>query len=198
MSKKKKTTKKKANKKKTKTEIEKKSNETTQRKLVAGLFISIDGVTESPNLWQERFDNEMGVDLQKTLADQDAILMGRKTYEEWAQYWPNNTTDPFADYINNIQKYVVSSTLDKVEWGNYGSISLFNDLEKGMSGSTTLVLSLIKANLLDELYLMIHPVMVGHGNHLFNDDFVLKRLKLIYSKTTESDVIIAKYKILND
>ena len=181
------------------------SKDQLQRKIIAGLFISLDGVTESPNEWQETFDDDMGKDLQASLDKQDAILLGRKTYEEWKQYWPDNTTDPFASYINNIQKYVVSSTLEKVEWGNYNNILLIKDITElkkikamngkdiGMSGSVTLVRSLLNAGLLDELYLMIHPVIVGKGKRLFNDNDSLKRLKLTYSKTTSSGTIIVKY-----
>ena len=196
---------------KTKKKIKKrKENGKNYRKINAGLFISLDGVTESPNKWQDTFDDEMGVELQKTLDDQDSILLGRKTYEEWSHYWPTNTEDPFAQYINNIPKYVVSSTLDKVEWGKYDTISLIKDLSGvkelksmkgkniGMSGSSSLVLSLLEADLLDELILMIHPVVVGKGKQLFQEISNLKRLKLQYSKSTSSGVIIAKYSTLRD
>ena len=196
---------------KTKKKIKKrKENGKNYRKINAGLFISLDGVTESPNKWQDTFDDEMGVELQKTLDDQDSILLGRKTYEEWSHYWPTNTEDPFAQYINNIHKYVVSSTLDKVEWGKYDTISLIKDLSGvkelksmkgkniGMSGSSSLVLSLLEADLLDELILMIHPVVVGKGKQLFQEISNLKRLKLQYSKSTSSGVIIAKYSTLRD
>ena len=197
---------KKSTKKELKSNVKTDKTGNKSRKIVAGLFISLDGVTESPNKWQETFDEDMGADLQEVLSVQDTILMGRKTYDEWSQFWPNTTDDPFADYINNIQKFVVSKTLDKVEWGKFGSITLLNDIEKvkelktlpgkniGMSGSVTLVLSLIKANILDELYLMIHPVMVGSGNRFFEENNELKRAKLISSKATRSGVIIAKYR----
>ena len=196
---------------KTKKKIKKrKENGKNYRKINAGLFISLDGVTESPNKWQDTFDDEMGVELQKTLDDQDSILLGRKTYEEWSHYWPTNTEDPFAQYINNIPKYVVSSTLDKVEWGKYDTISLIKDLSGvkelksmkgkniGMSGSSSLVLSLLEADLLDELILMIHPVVVGKGKQFFQKINNQKRLKLQYSKSTSSGVIIAKYSTLED
>ena len=189
--------------KKKQTKATKKSSST--RKIIGGLFISVDGVTESPNEWQETFDQEMGEALGATLAEQDAILMGRKTYEEWANYWPENTTDEFAGYINNVQKYVVSSTLDKVEWGKFTNITLLKDLDEvkkikslkgkniGMSGSTTLVASLIKADLLDELFLMIHPVIVGKGKRIFDLVDELKRLKVVSSETSSSGTIMVKY-----
>ena len=194
------------NTKKTKPKRVFQNNELKKRKLIAALFISLDGVTESPNKWQETFDEDMGAEMQDVLSRQDAFLMGRKTYEEWVHYWPTMTNDPFADYINNNQKYVISKSLTRVEWGKYDSITLLNDIEKvkelkklpgkniGMSGSATLVLSLIKANLLDELYLLFHPVIVGHGDRFFEEFDELKKVKLISSTPTRSGVIIAKYK----
>ena len=193
------------NTKKTKSKSSPQKDEVIKRKLIAALFISLDGVTEAPNKWQETFDEDMAIEMQEILSTQDAFLMGRKTYEEWVHYWPTMTDDPFADYINNNQKYVVSKTLTGVEWGKYESITLLNDIEKvkelkklpgknnGMSGSATLVLSLIKANQLDELYLLFHPVIVGHGDRFFDEFDELKRVKLISSKPTQSGVIIAKY-----
>jgi hypothetical protein len=88
------------------------------RKVIAGLFISVDGVTESPDQWQEHFDEDMGEALNAQIADVDSILLGRVTYDEWASYWPTSN-DPFGEFINNTPKYVVSSTLKTVEWGAF-------------------------------------------------------------------------------
>jgi dihydrofolate reductase len=178
------------------------------RKIVSGLFISLDGVTESPDQWQfDHFDEDMGAYLQEVLDAQDAILLGRVTYQEWAGYWPSSTDEPFASYINNIPKYVVSTTLDKVEWQNSALIKgdLAQELNKlkqqpgkniGIAGSPTLVQSLLQDGLLDELQLTIHPVVVGHGKRLFKDGAGLKRLKLVESKPTRSGVLIATYQPL--
>src|SRR4030088_2854170 len=89
------------------------------RKVFAGLFSSIDGVVEAPNEWQPAFDEEMGAALSRMLDEQDAVLLGRVTFTEWAGYWPTSTDEPFASWINSTPKYVASSTLGSVDqWSN--------------------------------------------------------------------------------
>jgi len=89
------------------------------RKVVAGLFISLDGVTESPDKWQfDHFDEDMMAGMASHIAAEDAVFLGRVTYQEWAAYWPTATDEPYASHINNTPKYVVSTTLDQVEWKN--------------------------------------------------------------------------------
>ena len=122
----------------------------------------------------------------------------------WASYWPTSDDEPFATYINTIPKYVVSTTLDTVDWQN--STLITGDLTEaitalkqqsggniGVSGSPTLVESLLQADLLDELVLMIHPVIVGTGKRLFTSGKALKRLKLVDAKTSSTGVLIATY-----
>jgi dihydrofolate reductase len=176
------------------------------RKVVSGLFISLDGVTEAPDQWQfDHFDEGMGEFLGGMLAEQDTVLLGRVTYQEWAGYWPTSTDEPFASYINNVPKYVFSKTLsDASAWQNTTLLkgNLTDEIGKlkaqpgknlGVSGSVGLVRSLFRAGLLDELSLTIHPVVVGKGDRLFRDGDDLKRLKLVDSKTTPTGVIIATY-----
>ena len=175
------------------------------RKVVAGLFISLDGVTESPHKWQfDHFDEDMMAIMGAHIAAEDTILLGRVTYEDWAAYWPTSTDEPYASFINNTPKYVVSTTLGKVEWKNSTLLkgNLAEELAKlkqqpgkniGVSGSPTLVRSLLQNDLLDELTLMVHPVVVGSGKRLFKDGSDLKRLKLVDSKTTRTGVLIATY-----
>src|SRR5215207_10015187 len=89
------------------------------RTVTAGLFISLDGVVESPDQWQFAFDDEMGAAMSRMLDEQDAILLGRVTYSEWAGYWPTATDEPFASWINRTPKYVASTTLASVdEWSH--------------------------------------------------------------------------------
>ena len=91
------------------------------RRIVAGLYVSLDGVTESPEKWTfPYFNDEVGQVVASQMAEADAGLLGRRTYQEFAAYWPNQTADdnPFADYINNLPKFVVSTTLKSVEWRN--------------------------------------------------------------------------------
>ena len=176
------------------------------RKVVAGLFISLDGVTQSPDRWQfDHFDADMLEEMGAHIADEDAILLGRVTYQEWASYWPASADEPYASHINNTPKYVVSTTLDKVEWKNSTLVkgSVAEEIARlkrqpgkniGVAGSPTLVESLLRDGLLDELKLMIHPVVVGGGKRLFSDGGALKRLKLVASKTTGTGVLIAAYR----
>ena len=178
------------------------------RKVVAGLFISLDGVTESPDKWQfDHFDKDMMAGMTTQLAAQDTVLLGRVTYQDWASYWPTSTDEPYASFINNTPKYVVSTTLTKVEWKNSALVkgNLAEAIAKlkqqpgkniGVSGSPTLVRSLLQNDLLDELILMVHPVVVGNGKRLFKDGGALKRLSLVDSKTTRTGVMILTYQPL--
>lgn len=178
------------------------------RKVVSWLFITLDGVVESPEKWQDfPLDGDMIADINAQIATEGAILLGRGTYEAFAQFWPTSTEEPFASHINKTPKYVVSTTLSKAEWGKWDKPTLIKgnlakeisklkkqpDKNIGVSGSPTLVRSLLQENLLDELKLMIHPVVVGKGKHLFTEDLDLKRLQLVDSKVTETGVVIVTY-----
>jgi dihydrofolate reductase len=180
------------------------------RKVVAGLFISLDGVAESPDQWQfDVFDDVMLAELSRQFDEQDTILMGRVTYEEWHGYWPESTDEPVASSINKTPKYVVSTTLNEVDWGKWNTVSLLkgdlaaeiNKLKNqpgkniGVAGSITLVQSLIQHDLLDELQLMIHPVIVNHGKRPFREGNDLKRLTLVESKTTSTGVLMVNYQL---
>lgn len=179
------------------------------RKIVASLFISLDGVTEAPDQWQfDHFDADMMAGMGTQLAMEDTVLLGRVTYQEWADYWPNSDDEMYGSHINNTPKYVVSTTLDKVGWGKWNNVTLIkgnlaeelNKLKQqpgkniGVAGSPTLVRSLLQKGLIDELMLMIHPVVVGRGKRLFKDGSELKQLELIYSKITETGVAILTYR----
>jgi dihydrofolate reductase len=179
------------------------------RKVVSWLFISLDGVVEAPNEWQfDVMDDDMIAAITSVTEAEDTMLMGRVTYQEWLPFWPTSTDEPYASHINKIPKYVVSRTLNDVEWGKWQKPTLIKDnlaaqINKlkqqsgkniSVSGSPTLVRSLIEENLLDELKLMIHPVVVGKGKRLFTEDVDLQRLKLIDSKVTGTGVVIVTYK----
>jgi dihydrofolate reductase len=177
------------------------------RKVVAGLFSSIDGVVEAPNEWQTSFDDEMGAALSRMLDEQDTVLLGRVTFAEWAEYWPTSTDEPFASWINGTPKYVASSTLDSVDqWSNSmlikGSVADFvAELRQqdggtiGTAGSPTLVRSLIDQALVDELTLMISPVVAGGGRkRLFPDDAALTKFELVDARPTSSGAVMATYR----
>ena len=180
------------------------------RKVVSGLFVSLDGVAEAPDQWQFEFDEEMGAALTTTLETADTVLLGRVTYTEWAGYWPTVTSGEdvgFANWINNSPKYVVSTTLDNVDdWANSALIkgdlaTAIKQLKAGegkdiaVAGSPGLVRSLLEQDLLDDLILLIHPVIAGGGRKkLFADDASLKKLELVSAQPTSSGVIIATYR----
>src|SRR6266480_6474609 len=177
----------------------------SMRKVVAGLFITLDGVVESPDKWQEHFDEDMGEAMMEQLTSQDAVLLGRVTYQEWASYWPTATDEPFASFINSTPKYVFSTTLDSVEeWKNSTLVKgdLAQEIAKlkqlpgkniGTAGSPSLVYSLLEQDLLDELILLVHPVVVGNGKRLFENGASLKRLNLLSSKTSRTGNVIVTY-----
>jgi dihydrofolate reductase len=175
------------------------------RKVSASLFITLDNVVESPHEWSfDSFDDDMSSEMQRQLDLLDTALLGRVTYQEWAAYWPT-AEDGFKDYINPVPKYVFSTTLTHVdEWENshlvQGNVSdaICNLKEQtgkniGVSGSPTLVNSLLQLDLLDELILCIYPVIAGQGKRLFQDFSNMKRLNLVDSKRTQSGILIATY-----
>lgn len=175
------------------------------RKIVSHFFISLDGVVESPDQWHfPYFSDEMGEAIGAGFAASDALLLGRRNYEEWASYWPTSE-DEFAPIMNGMQKYVVSSTLESTDWSN--SILIKDDVaatiaklktESGkniaMSGSGRLVEWLLQNDLLDELQLLVHPLVVGKGRRLFQDAQPTRELELIDSKTFSTGVLHLTYK----
>ncbi|TDD10963.1 riboflavin biosynthesis protein RibD [Nonomuraea diastatica] len=174
------------------------------RKVFAGLFISLDGVVEAPDQWQHDFDEEMAAEMEAQLHAQDAVLLGRVTYLDWAAYWPTSTDEPFATMFNNMRKYVFSDTLETLEWNN--SVLLKGDLatsidelkrqpgkDIGVGGSVSLIRSLLQQDLLDELRLLVHPVVVGKGQRLF-DDLPARQLHLAEARSTSSGTVILVYR----
>lgn len=181
------------------------------RKLVASLFLSLDGVSEAPETWHfPYFDDEMGAVIGAAMGTSDAFLLGRRTYEDWAAYWPGQTAEdsPMADYINGTPKYVASRTLDEVEWQN--STLLGADVpgavaelkrqpgkEITISGSATLVRSLLAEGLVDELRLLVHPVVVGKGARLFEHGTAPTPLELVEAQTFRTGVLNLTYRPAN-
>jgi dihydrofolate reductase len=172
-------------------------------KIVSNFFISLDGVVESPDQWQfPYFNDEMGAAVSAGIEDSRALLMGRVLYDEWSSYWPTSTDEPFASFINSVPKYVVSNTLDKATWNNTTVVSgdVAEQLrqlreEPGditMSGSATLVRWLLANGLLDELNLLVHPIVVGRGQRLF-EDTASYPLRLTHQKTFQTGVLHVTY-----
>ena len=176
------------------------------RKIAAGLFISLDGVIEAPETWHfPYFDDEMGAAVAAQMDAADTLLLGRHTYEEFAGFWPNQSNDdPFAAKMNNTPKVVVSTTLEAATWQNSTLIrdnvaEAIAELKRqpgtqiGMTGSATLVRWLLRERLLDELWLMVHPIVVGSGKRLFPDGIDRIPLKLASSQTFSTGVVSLMY-----
>ncbi|MBB4929832.1 dihydrofolate reductase [Lipingzhangella halophila] len=169
----------------------------------ANFFISLDGVVESPDEWHfPYFNDEMGAVVGAGLETNVALLMGRALYDEWAAYWPDSTDEPFATHFNDIPKYVVSDSLAHPAWNNTtvlpGDADAVRRLKEstdgdiGMSGSATTVRWLLANGLLDELRLLVHPIVVGHGQRLFEDTHTHK-LALTSSSTLSTGVLNLTY-----
>ena len=177
------------------------------RRIKSHFFISLDGVVESPDKWHfPYFDDEMGAVVGAGFAGSDAMLMGRVLYEEWAAFWPENADQPFGDVINPIKKYVVSSSLGSADWQNtevlpgdvaaarLAEIKAQDGGDISMSGSATTVRWLLRAGLLDELNLLVHPIVVGAGlARLFPAEEPTVPLALQRSQTFESGVLNLSY-----
>jgi dihydrofolate reductase len=188
------------------TVITTRESEIVMRKIVAGLFISLDGVVEAPENWQmPYFSDEMGEVVGSNMAAADTMLLGRRTYQEFAAFWPNQPSDEqFADQINSIPKLVASTTLDRVDWQNSTLIrgNVAEELAKlkeqpgkdiNVTGSVTLVQSLLRDDLLDELGLLVHPIVVGTGKHLFEAGSGQIPLTLVDSQTFSTGVVSLTY-----
>jgi dihydrofolate reductase len=171
--------------------------------LKSSLFISLDGVIESPETWHfPYFDDQMGAVVGELMSATDATLLGRHTYDAFASYWPNaDPSDPITGVMNGARKYVVSTTLTDPTWENTSVITgdVAAELTKlkagtrlGTTGSATLVRWLLEQGLIDELHLLVHPIVVGHGKKLFADGATVP-LKLVSSTTFGTGVVHLVY-----
>ncbi|HEX6977088.1 MAG TPA: dihydrofolate reductase family protein [Patescibacteria group bacterium] len=187
------------------------------RKILVLEFITLDGVMQAPGGPKEDtsggfkyggwtapyFDDFAGKEMGKQMKEPFSLLLGRKTFEIFASYWPKHEEE--WPGVNAATKYVVSSSLKKHEWNN--SVFINNNvveklkkLKKGngpdmqVYGSGNLVQTLLKNDLVDELWLKIFPITLGKGKHLFQDGTIPKAFKLIETKTSPSGVIFANYK----
>lgn len=177
------------------------------RKLTAGLFHSLDGVVEAPNLWQfDAFDDELGAMLGASLEATDTVLLGRVGYQAWFKDFGGGEDEFFGPFINNVPKFVASRTLrGRLEWQNAtlieGELENFvRDLKSkpgkdiALMGGISLVRQLLFAGLLDELTLFTHPVIAGAGyRHLFEPHDPTTRLVLRSSTATSKGNVVSTY-----
>jgi dihydrofolate reductase len=177
------------------------------RKLVVSEYLSLDGVAEQPDefVFVADFDDSMEEDFARVIAAQDTVLLGRRTYDEWAAFWPNSDIEPFASFINPVEKFVVTSTPLEPPWSNASVVEgdlveFVTDLKQrsgndiGVAGSITLVQSLLDVGLVDELRLVIAPVLHMHGRKLF-DKGLATRLTLTCEVTSPTGYLLLDYRV---
>ena len=193
-------------------------------RLVVSEFMSLDGVAQAPGGAEEDTDGGfahggwsmpwfdpgiMGGAIDAAMADTEALLFGRRTWQTMAAAWPDRAgTDPFADRMNALPKYVVSSTLDTADlaWENSHLLSDGDPMESvaalkaepggtlSVMGSTQLTTALLRAGLVDELLLMIEPVLLGGGKTIFPSDREMRALELVSVQPSGSGVLVCTYR----
>jgi dihydrofolate reductase len=175
------------------------------RNVVAYELLSLDGVAEQPDQFVTEFDDVMRENLGRVIAAQDAVLLGRRTYDDWAGFWPTSPIEPFASFINGVQKFVVTSTPPGHEWPQTavvegGLADFLIELKRqgggdiGIHGSISVAQSLLEASLVDELRLVIAPAVQARGRRLL-DRASASRLSLTRSITSPSGYLLVDYRI---
>jgi dihydrofolate reductase len=184
------------------------------RKIIVLTFMTLDGVMQAPGGpeedpaggfkyggWSAPFEDEVSGRIMQQQMEATDILLGRKTYDIFASYWPQH-----ADYwpgINDVKKYVLSNTIKESDWNNTEFITSVDDIKKLKNsegsdlkvwGSGELVQLLLKHDLVDELWLKTYPVLLGKGKKLFSDEITPAALELTESTVTPDGVIFANYK----
>lgn len=184
------------------------------RKIIVLSMITLDGVMQAPGGpgedpsggfnyggWVAPYDDEVAGKVMEKLMKPADLLLGRKTFEIWANYWPEH--ESIWPGINEVTKYVLSTTMNESHWKGSVFLQSLSDIEKLKAsngsdiqvwGSGKLVQGLLKKDLVDELWLMIHPLTLGQGKKLFDDGPIPAAFTLAESTVTPSGVIIAHYK----
>jgi len=193
------------------------------RKLVLNTLLTLDGVMRAPGGPEEDptggfthggwsvnyWDDMMGEVIDEAVREPFALLLGRKTYEIFAAHWPHVADDPMADRLNSATKYVASTTLTQVEWTNsrllegevadaVPRLKLESGPEIQVHGSSTLIQTLLKHDLVDQFRVWIFPLVLGSGKRLFSDGTIPSGLRLVDSKTSTTGVLIATYERAGD
>ena len=191
------------------------------RKLTAAVFVSLDGVMQAPGGkeedtrngfkhggWAAAYHDEVKMKIMgRGMARRGALLFGRNTYEHFFKVWPGRTDNPYTEVLDNTQKYVVSRTLNEpLPWKNstllkgdaeetVAALKQDSDVDLTILGSGELMRSLVRRNLIDQFVLLIHPLILGAGQRMFEHDGTLARFKLTESVPTTTGVIIATYEL---
>ena len=149
------------------------------RKIVVYELLSLDGVAEDPDTFIADWDDALAANLAAVIATQDAVILGRRSYIEWAEFWPGSQIEPFATFINGVTKYVATSTPLDRDWANAtvldgGLVDFVRDLKQqrgsdvGVHASISVAQALLTAGVVDELRLVIAPRIAGRGRRLLD------------------------------
>jgi len=175
------------------------------RKIVVYELLSLDGVAEDPDRFFD-WDDAMDVNLAAVIATQDAVILGRRSYTEWAPFWPTSQIEPFATFINGVAKHIATSTALDRDWANAtavdgGLIPFARDLKQqsggdvGVHASISVAQALLAADVVDELKLVIAPRIAGSGRRLL-DGLPSIRLEAIRSQISPTGYLLVDYRVL--
>jgi dihydrofolate reductase len=180
--------------------------ERPERTVVAGHFLSLDGVAEAPDRFVTAWDDETDASGVELIATQDAVILGRRSYDEWAEFWPDSDIEPFASFINAVPKYVATSTPLAREWSSSHVIDgdlveFVRDLKGrpggdiGVHASISVTRALLAAGVVDELRFVVAPTIAGTGQRLF-DGLPPIRLELIRGVASPSGYLLVRYRVV--
>jgi len=175
------------------------------RKVVLYELLSLDGVAEDPDKFYNDWDEAMAANLAAVIATQDAVILGRRSYDEWSEFWPGSKIEPFATFINDVAKYVASSTPLGRQWHNAtaiegGLVPFVQNLKNspggdiGVHASISVAQALLAANVIDEVRLVVAPVIAGPGRRLL-EGLPTIRLESLRSATSPSGYLLADYRV---
>lgn len=176
------------------------------RKIVVYELLSLDGVAEDPSSFFADWDDAMDANLGAVIATQDAVILGRRSYAEWAQFWPSSQIQPFAAFINRVRKHVATSTPLDREWTNAtalhgGLVEFARDLKQqrggdiGVHASISVAQALLAADVVDELRLVIAPRIVGRGRRLL-DGLPPIQLGSLRSEISPTGHLLVDYRVI--
>jgi dihydrofolate reductase len=174
------------------------------RKVVLYELLSLDGVAEAPETFFSDWDDTMEANLAAVIATQDAVILGRRSHDEWADFWPTSEIEPFATFINSVAKHVATSSPLERQWDNAtaiegGLVEFVQSLKTssggdiGVHASISVAQSLLAAGAIDEVRLVIAPVIVGDGRRLL-DGLPQIRLEALESATSPSGYLLVDYR----
>jgi dihydrofolate reductase len=177
------------------------------RKIVAYELLSLDGVAEDPQEFFVDWDEAMDANLAAVIGTQDAVILGRRSYTEWAQFWPDSQIQPFSKFINSVPKYVATSTPLDRGWAHATAIDgaladFVRQLKQqpggdvGVHASISVAQALLAADVIDELKLVIAPKIAGHGRRLL-DGLPEIRLEAIRSEMSSTGYLLVDYRVIH-